>query len=68
MRFVPGVDLTDHLSFWEIGCPAVMITDTAFYRNPNYHNVGDTIATLDFARMGGLLPGLKKAVEDLCRD
>ena len=48
--------------------PAVMITDTPLYRNPNYHNAGDTIATLDFARMGWLLPGLRKAVEDLCSD
>jgi Zn-dependent M28 family amino/carboxypeptidase len=63
---VPGVDFSDHRSFWEIGCPAVMITDTAFYRNPNYHSEGDTISTLDFNRMARLLRGLVKAVEELC--
>ena len=66
--FVPGVDFSDHRSFWEAGYPAVMITDTAFYRNPNYHAIGDTVDTLDFARMGRLLRGLGKAVEDLCGD
>jgi hypothetical protein len=59
------VDFSDHRSFWEIGAPAVMITDTAFYRNPNYHGLGDTAATLDFGRMAQLLGGLGKAVEDL---
>ncbi|MBU0574757.1 MAG: peptidase M28, partial [Proteobacteria bacterium] len=66
MGFVPGVDFSDHRSFWEIGSPAAMITDTAFYRNPNYHGEGDTIATLDFDRMSRLLKGLVKTVEDLC--
>ena len=63
--FVPGVDFSDHRSFWEIGSPAVMITDTAFYRNPNYHGIGDTIDTLDFGRMGRLLRGLETAVAGL---
>ena len=64
--FVPGVDFSDHRSFWKMGWPAVMITDTAFYRNPNYHGEGDTIATLDFDRMGRLLRGLVRTIEDLC--
>ncbi|MFQ5781021.1 MAG: M28 family peptidase, partial [Nitrospiria bacterium] len=36
-RFVPGIDFSDQLNFWKKGIPAVMITDTAFYRNPHYH-------------------------------
>jgi hypothetical protein len=62
---VPGVDFSDHRSFWLMGYKAVMITDTAFYRNPNYHGERDTIDTLDFAKMSCLLAGLVCAVKDL---
>ena len=48
---VPGVDFSDHASYWNEGFPALMVTDTAFLRNPNYHGEGDTPETLDFARM-----------------
>lgn len=65
LAFVPGVDFSDHRSFWEEGYSAVMITDTAFYRNPNYHTARDTIETLDFQRMNALLPALVQAVKDL---
>lgn len=34
-RFVPGVDFSDHINYWDAGFEAVMITDTAFFRNPN---------------------------------
>lgn len=50
-KSVPGVDFSDHASYWSHGMPAVMITDTAFLRNPNYHEAGDTPETLDYARM-----------------
>lgn len=62
---VPGVDLSDHRSFWEMGYPAVMVTDTAFYRNPNYHSEHDMIDTLDFNSMADLLKGLLQAAKDL---
>jgi hypothetical protein len=48
---VPGVDFSDHLSYWHFKLPAVMVTDTAFLRNPNYHQVSDTPDTLDYGRM-----------------
>ena len=41
------VRLSDHSSFWDHAIPAVMITDTAFFRNPNYHQPSDTLDTLD---------------------
>jgi len=63
--YVPGVDFSDHRSFWKMGYPAVMITDTAFYRNPNYHTENDTIDTLDFVKMASLLKGLVQASVDL---
>ncbi|MEN6488099.1 MAG: M28 family peptidase [Smithella sp.] len=62
---VPGVDFSDHKSFWDEGYPAVMITDTAFYRNPNYHSSTDTIDTLDFDRMKMLLKGLVETIKAL---
>ena len=65
LRYIPGVDLSDHRSFWDMGYPAVMITDTAMYRNPNYHTPNDTIDTLDFQRMASLLKGLVQASKDL---
>jgi hypothetical protein len=49
--FVPGVDFSDHLNFWAHGYDAVMVTDTSFFRNANYHEKTDTPETLDYARM-----------------
>jgi len=64
---IPGVDFSDHRSFWRMGYEAVMITDTAFYRNPNYHTSSDTINTLDFEKMADLLNGLIRAAQDLSK-
>ena len=55
---VPGVDLSDHWSYWQHGLPAVMVTDTAFLRNPNYHMASDTADTLDYRRMALTVDGL----------
>jgi Zn-dependent M28 family amino/carboxypeptidase len=55
---VPGVNLSDHRNFWKFGYPAFMITDTAFYRNPNYHSSGDRAGTLDYERMAAIAEGL----------
>jgi hypothetical protein len=57
-RSLPGVDLSDHASFWEAGYPAVMVTDTAFYRNERYHTEEDTPDTLDFVAMAKVVDGL----------
>lgn len=55
---VPGIDFSDHLNYWHLGLPAVMVTDTAFLRNPNYHRPSDTPDTLDYRRMGLVVDGL----------
>ena len=65
VSFVPGVDFSDHCSFWKMGYSAVMVTDTAFYRNPNYHGAKDTIDTLNFDKMSSLLVGLVQVAKDL---
>jgi Zn-dependent M28 family amino/carboxypeptidase len=62
VSLIPGVDFSDHRSFWKFGYPAFMITDTAFYRNPNYHGPGDTPDTLDYKRMAELVVGLHEAL------
>jgi hypothetical protein len=56
--FITGVDFSDHRNYWKFGYDAVMITDTAFYRNPNYHEETDTIDTLDFTRMQEVVKGV----------
>jgi hypothetical protein len=60
-----GVDFSDHRNYWKFGYPAVMITDTAFYRNPNYHSASDTIDTLNFDRMKEVVKGLYWALISL---
>lgn len=55
---VPNVRLSDHASFWDHGYKAVMITDTAFYRNPHYHTGRDTMDKLDFEFMSRLVESL----------
>ena len=62
---IPGVDFSDHRWFWKLGFEAVMLTDTAFYRNPNYHGPGDTADTLDYGKMAQVVEGLVRAVGDL---
>lgn len=61
-RWVPGVDFSDHASYWNAGYPAVMVTDTAFYRNPHYHTARDRPETLDYARMADVVRGVYAAV------
>jgi Zn-dependent M28 family amino/carboxypeptidase len=62
ISLIPGVDFSDHRSFWKFDYPAFMVTDTAFYRNPNYHDPGDTAETLDYEKMAELVEGLYKAL------
>jgi Zn-dependent M28 family amino/carboxypeptidase len=65
--FIPGVGLSDHGAFWKMDFRAVMVTDTAFYRNPNYHTEKDTIGTLRFDRMSELVRGMVHVVEYLTK-
>jgi hypothetical protein len=60
--FLWGIHLSDHRSFWQAGYDAVMITDTAFYRNTAYHTARDTADRLDYARMGRVIDGLLHAL------
>jgi Zn-dependent M28 family amino/carboxypeptidase len=62
LRIIPGVDFSDHASYWNEGFPALMITDTAFYRNPHYHRGGDRTDTLEFGRMAKVVQGVLEAI------
>jgi hypothetical protein len=57
-EFFGGINLSDNYSFWRHGYKAIMITDTSFFRNRNYHQETDTIETLDFEQMSELVKGL----------
>jgi Zn-dependent M28 family amino/carboxypeptidase len=56
--FVTGVDFSDHLNYWHFGFDALMITDTSFFRNKNYHQPTDTIETLNFDKMAEAVKGI----------
>ncbi len=62
---LPATRLSDHASFWDGGWPAVMVTDTAFFRNPNYHLPSDTPETLDFGFMAQLVQSLELALAEV---
>lgn len=60
---VRGIRRSDHASFWSNGYKAIMITDTANYRNYSYHNMGDTYTSLDYDRMTIVVDGIMKMLE-----
>lgn len=63
--WVPGMDWSDHRSFWQQGYPAVMVTDTAFYRYDAYHTAGDTPDRLDYDSMAKVVHGVYEYVMKL---
>ena len=62
---LPGVGWSDHWSFWQAGYPAVMVTDTAPYRYPNYHGVLDTPDKINYDRLARLVTGIESVIEEL---
>ena len=62
---VPGVELSDHASFWRHGFPAVLISDTGPFRNANYHLGSDLSAGLDFDRMARVVAGVRRVLEEV---
>ena len=62
-EYVAGINRSDHYAFWHYGFKAVMITDTAFFRNKNYHRETDTIDTLNFDSMTEIVKGLYAALK-----
>lgn len=62
-----GVGWSDHWSFWQVGVPAVMVTDTAPMRYPHYHLPGDLPDKLDYGRLARVVDGLGGVIWDLAR-
>ena len=58
-----GLALSDQLNFWDQGDPAIMLSDTAFYRNPNYHENTDLPDTLDYEKMAEVTRALVSALD-----
>ena len=65
--WVQGIDFSDHASYWDEGYPALMVSDTAFNRNANYHRATDTPETLDYARMALVVQGTRGILEEFAR-
>jgi len=63
--FLQGVGWSDHWSFWQEGYPALMVTDTAPFRYPHYHEPTDTPDKLDYGKMARVIAGLLETVRRL---
>lgn len=61
--FITGIDWSDHWSFWKMGYPAIMLTDTALFRYPYYHCSQDTPDKLNYAALARVTYGIYKALE-----
>jgi hypothetical protein len=57
-----GIDFSDHLNYWKYDYEAVMITNTAFYRNKNYHKPSDLPETLNYQKMSEVIKGVYHAI------
>jgi Zn-dependent M28 family amino/carboxypeptidase len=62
---VKGVAFSDHASFWDFGYPAFMVTDSAFYRYPHYHEPEDTPDKIDYDKLARVVLGLSSVVRDI---
>ncbi|MDR2036437.1 MAG: M28 family peptidase [Bacteroidales bacterium] len=59
---LPGIDFSDHLNYWSLDYDALMVTNTAFYRNKNYHRPSDTMETLDISRMSLVIDAIYQSL------
>jgi Zn-dependent M28 family amino/carboxypeptidase len=64
-KFVPQTRLSDHAPFWDRGYRGILVTDTAFMRNPHYHQPSDTLETLDLDFLTGVCQGLLQGIYGL---
>ncbi len=65
---IEGVHWSDHWSFWEAGYPAIMVTDTAPFRYPHYHDATDTPEQLDYSGLARVTGGLAEVVRVLASE
>jgi Zn-dependent M28 family amino/carboxypeptidase len=67
-RLIPPSRFSDHARFWDHGYPALLLTDTAMFRNPNYHRAGDVAETLNFTFMANIAAAVIAALHDMDGD
>ena len=60
-----NITASDHLNYWQMGYDAVMITDTAHFRNSNYHTITDTLETIDFTKMQYVIDMMVNGIKEL---
>ena len=65
--FIPGVGWSDQWSFWQCGYPAFMITDTAPFRYPHYHEATDTPDKLEYDRFALVVSAVEKMIAELAK-
>ena len=68
LRSIPGIDFSDHRSYWNFGYDAVMLSDSSFYRNTAYHSAGDTYDRLDYNKMSQLISALSFYIQELAQE
>ena len=66
-RAVPGIGWSDHAAFAEHGFQAVMVTDTALFRYPHYHQPTDTPDKIDTEKLARVVKGIERVVRDAAR-
>jgi hypothetical protein len=65
--WIAGVGWSDHWAFWQCGYPALMVTDTALFRYPHYHQASDTPDKIDYQRMARVVEGLEQVTRHLAQ-
>src|SRR5262249_57857622 len=66
-EILPDTRRSDHSSFWDRGYPALMVTDTSFFRNPHYHQASDRPETLDYPFLARVTAGVCEAARRVFR-
>jgi hypothetical protein len=64
-EWLPGVGWSDHWAFWQEGFPALMVTDTALFRDPFYHTANDTPDHIHYDHLARVTAGLHQVIEDI---
>lgn len=67
-RYVPfarDFGRSDHVAFWERGLPAIMVTDTAEFRSPHYHQPTDTVDTVDFEHLRRIVAATSLTLDEI---
>lgn len=65
-KVLPSIRESDHWSYWKYDFPAIMITDTSYLRNPNYHKPTDTPDSLNYSKMAEVVNGTVGFIKNHC--